>query len=386
MNSKNSTLVVGAGFSGAVIARELAEKGGLSCVVIDSRDHVAGNCHTARGAHGIMEHVYGPHIFNTNFADVVEYLSRWAELVPHVNRVKAVNRHGVFSLPINLHTINQFFGKTFSPSEAEAFVATLGDSSIKEPANFEEQALKLVGRELYEAFLQGYTRKQWGVEPRELPASILRRLPVRFTYNDNYYKTTHQFLPRNGYTQIVERILDHPLITVKLGTAYEPAMAEEFAHTFYSGPIDQFFGWQYGRLAYRTIFFEKYEGVGELLGNAVINYTDEMRPYTREHEHKHFSPWETHERSVVFREFSKATGADDVPYYPMRLPADKSHYESYTEQARSIGGVTFVGRLGTYRYLDMDQVIGEALDTSAAWLAARAAGSALPIFGCERVK
>lgn len=386
MNSRNHILIVGAGFSGAVIARELAEKGGLSCVVIDSRDHVAGNCHTARGAHGIMEHVYGPHIFNTNFVDVVEYLSRWAELVPHVNRVKAVNRRGVFSLPINLHTINQFFGKTFSPAEAEAFVATLGDPSIGEPANFEEQALKFVGRELYEAFLHGYTRKQWGVEPRELPASILRRLPVRFTYNDNYYKTAHQFLPRNGYTEIVERIMDHPLISVKLGTPYDPAMDGEFAHTFYSGPIDQFFGCQYGRLAYRTIFFEKYEGGGELLGNAVINYTDETRPYTREHEHKHFSPWETHERSVVFREFSKATGSEDVPFYPMRLPADKAHYESYTELAGRVRGVTFVGRLGTYRYLDMDQVIGEALDTSAVWLAARAAGSALPVFGCERRK
>ncbi|HEY8902857.1 MAG TPA: UDP-galactopyranose mutase, partial [Chthoniobacterales bacterium] len=334
----------------------------------------------------IMEHVYGPHIFNTNFLDVVEYLSRWAELVPHVNRVKAVNCRGVFSLPINLHTINQFFGKTFSPAEAEAFVAGLGHSSIGEPANFEEQALKFVGRELYEAFLHGYTRKQWGVDPRELPASILQRLPVRFTYNDNYYKTAHQFLPRHGYTQIVEHILDHPRITVKLGTAYEPAMAAEFAHVFYSGPIDQFFGWQHGRLAYRTIFFEKYEGAGELLGNAVINYTDETRPYTREHEHKHFSPWETHERSVVFREFSKATDADDVPFYPMRLPADKAHYESYAGQAREARGVTFVGRLGTYRYLDMDQVIGEALDTSTAWLAARAAGSALPIFGCERRK
>ncbi len=236
MSENDPILIVGAGFTAAVLARELVEKGGLSCVVIDSRDHVAGNCHTARGDHGILEHVYGPHIFNTNFTDIVAYLSRWSEWVPHVNRVKAVNRHGVFSLPINLHTINQFFDKTFSPKEAQAFVASLGDATIGEPANFEEQALKFVGRELYEAFLRGYTIKQWGADPRELPASILRRLPVRFDYNDNYYKTAHQALPRDGYTPIVERLLDHPRIAVKLSTAFESAMADEFAHVFYSGP------------------------------------------------------------------------------------------------------------------------------------------------------
>jgi UDP-galactopyranose mutase len=386
MNSQAPILIVGAGFTGAVLARELVEKGGLSCVVIDSRDHVAGNCHTARGDTGVLEHVYGPHIFNTNFTDVVSYLSHWSEWVPHVNRVKAVNHRGVFSLPINLHTINQFFGKTFSPAEAQAFVATLGDRTIGEPANFEEQALKFVGRELYETFLRGYTIKQWGTDPRELPASILRRLPVRFDYNDNYYKTSYQAMPRDGYTPIVERLLDHPNISVKLGTEFEPPASSEFAHVFYSGAIDAYFGHRFGRLGYRTIFFEKYEGEGNVLGNAVINYTDETHPFTRQHEHKHFSPWETHERSIVFREFSKATETGDIPFYPMRLAADKSLYDQYASLAGDLGNVTFVGRLGTYRYLDMDQVIGEALDTSAAWLTAFKQGSALPVFSIPREK
>ncbi len=379
-------LVVGAGFTGAVIARELAEKGGFSCLVIDARDHVAGNCHTARGDHGILEHVYGPHIFNTNFSDVVAYLTRWSEWIPHVNRVKAANRRGIFSFPINLHTINQFFGKTFSPAEAKAFVSSLGDRNIVEPANFEEQALKLVGRDLYEAFLQGYTIKQWGVDPRELPASILRRLPVRFDYNDNYYKTLHQALPRDGYTPIVERMLDHPHISVRLRTEFVPGMADEFAHVFFSGPIDAYFGHRFGRLGYRTIFFEKFEGTGDLLGNAVINYTDDAEAYTRQHEHKHFSPWENHDRSVVFREFSKATGAEDIPFYPLRLDADKALFDRYASLAAERKNVTFAGRLGTYRYLDMDQVIGEALDTSAAWLAARAEGRPVPLFAVERQK
>lgn len=379
-------LIVGAGFSGAVLARELAEHGGLQCLIIDSRDHLAGNSHTARGSHGVMEHVYGPHIFNTNHADVVGYIHRWGKWHPHVNRVKAVTPRGVFSFPINLHTINQFFGKAFSPSEARGFISSLGETSIVEPTNFEEQALKLVGRELYENFFRGYTTKQWGIDPRALPASILKRLPIRFDYNDNYYNSAWQFLPEAGYTAVVERILDHPLVSVELGRKWDPAMAGSFDHVFFSGAIDEYFGCLRGRLGYRTIFFEKIVGLGDLQGNAVLNYTDEKVPYTRQHEHKYFSPWEKHEKSVVFREFSQATQDGDTPFYPLRLEADRALLAHYVNLAHRTERVTFIGRLGTYRYLDMDQVIGEALDTAAAWLKARRNGTPRPVFSVERTK
>jgi UDP-galactopyranose mutase len=373
-------LVVGAGFSGAVLARELAEQG-HRMLVIDSRAHIAGNCHTARDtATGIMEHVYGPHIFNTSNQAVWEYVNRFGTFQPFVNRVKASTSRGIFSLPVNLHTINQFFGVRLTPREAEALVASKADRSIGEPQNFEEQALKFVGRELYEAFFYGYTRKQWGCEPRELPAAILRRLPVRFSYNDNYYNSTYQGIPEEGYTEVIRRILDHPSIEVKLNYPWDPAMASDFAHVFYTGPLDAFFGHQHGALGYRTVFWEKETHQGDYQGNAVINYTEITEPYTRIHEHKHFAPWESHEKTTVFTEFSKETGADDIPYYPKRLAADKVVLAKYRAEAEATSGVSFLGRLATYRYMDMHHVIGEALDLAKAFLAAQAARSAAPVF------
>ena len=245
--------IVGAGFSGAVLARELAEKLGWSSVVIDSRNHVAGNCHTEREkSTGVMIHKYGPHIFHTSREDVWEYIQKFGEFRPFVNRVKISIDKGIFSLPINLHTINQFFGTRLSPKEAEEFLASIGDDSIDTPANFEEQAMKFLGKDLYEAFFKGYTKKQWGCDPRELPASILKRLPVRFNYDDGYYNSKYQGIPVDGYTSIVENMLDHPLIEVKLGVHWKPEQAIDFDHVFYSGPIDAFFNYQHGKLGYRT--------------------------------------------------------------------------------------------------------------------------------------
>jgi len=382
-----SFLIVGAGFSGAVIARQLAENLDCKVLVIDSRPHIAGNCHTARdGVTGVMTHEYGPHIFNTNHEDVWKYVNRFGAFYPFVNRVKATNSRGVFGLPINLLTINQFFGKVMNPSEAKAFVESLGDRSIGDPQTFEEQALRFVGADLYRAFFYGYTKKQWGCEPSELPASILKRLPIRFNYDDNYYSTKYQGIPENGYTDIIRNILDVPGVEVKLGCTYEDSMADGFDHVFYSGPIDAFFGHSLGRLRYRTVTFDRIDADGDFQGNAVINYTEESVPYTRIHEHKHFAPWENHDRTVAFREFSKATAPGDIPYYPLRLASDLELFGNYSELAKEKQNVSFIGRLGTYRYLDMDQVIGEALDFSLLFIGQTTAHLAPPIFSPQRGK
>ncbi len=360
---KTPIAFAGAGFSGAVIARELAETGRYKVTVFDERPHVAGNCHTSRDEDtGIMIHHYGPHIFHTNREDVWDYVNRFAKFGPYVNRVKAHTSRGVFSLPINLLTINQFFGKKMAPAEARDFMGTVGDDSIREPKSFEDQALRFVGADLYEAFFKGYTKKQWGVDPSELPASILQRLPVRFNYDDNYYNSKFQGIPIEGYTKIVEKILDHDAIEVRLGTRFEPSMKSEYGHVFYAGPMDGYFDYKLGRLQYRSLEFKRFVESGDFQGNAVVNYCEESVPYTRVTEHKHFTPWETHEQSVCFEEYSKLAEPGDTPYYPLRLQKDKELLSKYTELANRELGVTFIGRLGTYRYLDMHVVIGESMD------------------------
>lgn len=370
--------VVGAGFSGAVIARELA-LAGCRVSVFDERPHVAGNCHTERDPDtGVMLHVYGPHIFHTSDEQVWRYVQQFDEFVPFVNRVKSVVAGRVYSLPVNLMTINQFFGKALSPGEAEVFLAGLGDSSIVDPKSFEEQALRFVGRELYEAFFKGYTLKQWGMPPSELPASILKRLPVRFNYDDNYYASTYQGIPRHGYSHIVAGILDHPGITVHLSTSFRREQAADFDHVFYSGPIDAWFDCSEGRLGYRTLDFVAERHDGDYQGGALMNYGDLEVPYTRITEHKHFAPWERHDRTIIYKEYSRECGKDDTPYYPIRLVHDKALLAQYVGMARAEQGVTFVGRLGTYRYLDMHVTIREALDAAARFLACMTDGKSMP--------
>lgn len=373
-------LMVGAGLSGAVIGRMLAEAG-HQVTVVDSRDHIAGNCYTERDSEsGVMVHVYGPHIFHTDDVEVWDYVNRFETFIPYKNRVKTTSQGAVYSLPVNLHTINQFFGKTFRPEQARKFLEEQADTSISDPQTFEEQALRFVGKDLYEAFFKGYTIKQWGCSPAELPASILKRLPVRFNYDDNYFFHQFQGMPENGYTALVERVLDHPGITVQLGVTANRAQAQEYDHVFYSGPIDGWFGYELGRLGYRTLDFERFNHSGDYQGCAVMNFGDVEVPYTRITEHKHFSPWESHEGSVLYKEFSRACGPDDIPYYPIRQVAEKALLAEYVAKAEVEPNVTFVGRLGTYRYLDMDVTIREALDCGRRYLASMDSEEKMPAF------
>lgn len=379
MNSKN-ILIVGAGFSGAVIARQLAEQG-HRIRIIDQRDHIGGNSYDARDLQtDVMVHVYGPHIFHTDNETVWNYVTQHAEMMPYVNRVKATVNGQVFSLPINLHTINQFFAKTCSPDEARALIAEKGDSSIQEPKTFEEQALRFIGKELYEAFFKGYTIKQWGMEPSQLPASILKRLPVRFNYDDNYFNHRFQGMPKLGYTKMIESIANHENITIELQQSFNAEEREKYDHVFYSGPLDAFYSYQYGRLGYRTLDFEKFTWQGDYQGCAVMNYCSLDVPYTRITEHKYFSPWETHEGSVCYKEYSRECGEKDIPYYPIRQMGEMALLDKYLSLAESEKNITFVGRLGTYRYLDMDVTIAEALNTAEKYLSSLDNHEAMPVF------
>jgi UDP-galactopyranose mutase len=373
--------MVGAGLSGAVIGRQLAEAG-HAVTIVDSRSHVGGNCHTERDAEtGVLVHVYGPHIFHTDDAEVWDYVNAYETFLPYKNRVKATTGGAVYSLPVNLHTINQFFGRTMRPDEARAFITEeQADTSIREPRTFEEQAMRFVGKDLYEAFFKGYTMKQWGCHPSELPASILKRLPVRFNYDDNYFFHKYQGMPESGYTAMIERILDHPGITVHLETVFDRAQGSAYDHVFYSGPLDGYFDFELGRLGYRTLDFERFTYEGDYQGCAVMNYGEDSVPYTRITEHKHFAPWEDHVGSVCYREFSRAAEPEDIPYYPIRQVAEKALLKDYVARAEATPGVSFVGRLGTYRYLDMDVTIREALDAGRAFLDLVGKGERVPAF------
>jgi UDP-galactopyranose mutase len=380
--SLKSILIVGAGLSGLVIGRKLAEQG-HRVRIIDSRDHIAGNCYSVRDEEtGVMVHTYGPHIFHTDNEIVWDFINRFTTMMPYVNRVKATVAGQVFSLPINLHTINQFFRRTCSPDEARKLISAKGDNTITDPQTFEQQALRFVGKELYEAFFKGYTIKQWGLSPSQLPASILKRLPIRFNYDDNYFNHKYQGMPRDGYTHLAEAIAEHPNIELQLNTAFDVSERSKYEHVFYSGSLDGFYDYQFGRLGYRTLDFDRFSYRGDYQGCAVMNYCDQRVPYTRITEHKYFSPWEQHEGSICYKEYSRACEPDDTPYYPIRQMGEMALLARYLDLAEREKGLTFVGRLGTYRYLDMDTTIAEALNTADCYLASLAddQDNSMPVF------
>lgn len=379
--NKKGILVVGAGFAGAVVARKLAENTDKNILIIDKRSHLAGNCHTEIDEEtGVMVHKYGAHIFHTSNLEVWNFIQSFGEFMPFINRPKAVTESGIYNLPINLQTINQFFGKKFSPKDAEAFIATKAKSEIQNPKNFEEQALKFMGEELYQTFFYGYTKKHWGCEPSELPASILKRLPLRFSYNDNYYRSIYQGIPVDGYTKIVERMLDHEQIHIKLNEAWDTSMKDEFEHVFFTGALDLFYDYQYGELSYRTLKWEIERGHGDLQGHPGLNYPGLDVEFTRRREHKHYEYWKEHDKSIIFTEYSSEANikSGDELYYPKRLTHDKTRLNDYLDLAEKEESVSFIGRLGTYRYLDMHKVIEESLIISDNWLKAYSQGTEYP--------
>lgn len=364
-NKPNNILIVGSGFSGSILARELANNG-ARVTIYEARAHIGGNCYTEKDQEtGIITHSYGPHIFHTDDEDVWNYLNQYSEFMPYVNRVKTTANGAVYSLPINLHTINQFFNKCLNPEQAKALIQDLGES-IQEPQTFEEQGLKLLGSDLYKTFFEGYTLKQWGVHPSELPASILKRLPVRFNYDDNYFSHKFQGIPKNGYTPIFEKLLDHEDICIQLNHRFRPEDSAAFDHTIYTGPIDQYFQYKHGRLKYRTLTFDKETlDTPDYQGCAVMNYADKSVDFTRITEHKHFAPWNAEsQKTIIYREYSKSCEPGDEPYYPMRMIDDKERLNKYIEDAISEKRTSFIGRLATYRYLDMDVIVKEALQAA----------------------
>ena len=357
--------VVGAGITGSVIANELASNG-FKVDVYDKRVHIGGNCYTEIDEEtNIVIHKYGPHIFHTDNEEVWSYITSFLKMNNYVNRVKCIFQGAVYSLPINLHTINQLFNVTLSPQEAKDFIKDKA-LDLDKIESFEDQALSMLGEDIYRAFFYGYTKKQWGVEPRELPAAILKRLPVRFNYNDNYFNHKYQGIPQGGYTKLFEKLLDHPNIhlTLESEQSYSELSLKGYQKIFWTGPLDEFFSRDLGPLSYRTLVFEKstHLDVEDYQGNAVVNYCDESVPWTRITEHKHFDESRRTNGTVTFKEFSKEWEEGDIEYYPKRLLKDKKLLDAYQDRAKDYDDVVFAGRLGLYKYMDMDVSIKEALE------------------------
>ncbi|MDO1581092.1 UDP-galactopyranose mutase [Rhizobium oryzicola] len=361
-------IIVGAGFFGATIAERAANELGKRVLIIDRRRHIGGNAYSENDAQtGIEVHKYGAHLFHTPNKVVWDYLNRFTAFTDYRHRVFTTYKNQVYSMPINLGTICQFFGKRLTPDEAKALVAEqakeLGD---RQPQNLEEKAISLIGRPLYEAFIRGYTAKQWQTDPRELPESIITRLPVRYNFDNRYFNDAYEGLPVDGYTAIFERMLDNPRIDIQLNTDYFAVKGEIPAGkpVVYTGPIDRYFDYRAGELKWRTIDFqEEVLPVGDFQGTAVMNYADEDIPYTRILEFRHFNPERDYqkEKTVIVREYSRFATRADEPYYPIDTAEDKRTYLAYRELAEKEQDVIFGGRLGTYRYLDMHQAIGAAL-------------------------
>ena len=362
-------LVVGAGFYGSVIARKIAEELEENVLVIDQRMHIGGNAFSEIDPQtGIEVHKYGSHIFHTSNPQVMEFLKPFMSLNGYRHRVLTCYRNQIYSMPINLMTINSFFKKNFSPEEAQSFLRGLIQrEKITNPDNLEDKAVSLIGRQLYDAFIKGYTAKQWQTSPRELPADIITRLPVRYSYSDRYFSDVYEGIPIEGYGRVFKKILKHPLISLQLGVDFMQLKSRIPADTriVYSGPIDRFYNYRMGRLGWRSARFEKecFEK-DDFQGTSVMNYADEEIPHLRIHEFKHFHPERRYSgRTIIFKEYAKSATENDAPYYPVNTENDKKLFKKYERFAEKENKVLFGGRLGKYVYADMHQVIEMALNT-----------------------
>jgi len=366
-------VVVGSGFFGLTVAQQCAEKLGRKVLVVDRRSHIGGNAYSeAEPLTGIEVHRYGAHLFHTSNRRVWDYANEFTTFTSYVHRVYTSHAGEVYPMPINLGTINQFFRSAHRPDEARALIAEQAkELDGREPANFVEKGISLIGRPLYEAFIAHYTAKQWQTSPEELSADIISRLPVRYTYDNRYFNDTYEGLPTDGYTAWLERMADHDRIEVRLDTDFfdtsQPVNKGDVVGNLpvvYTGPVDRYFDYAEGRLGWRTLDFEEEVlDVGDFQGTPVMNYPDEDVPYTRIHEFRHFHPERDYPRdkTVIMREFSRFAEGEDEPYYPVNTAADRERLLRYRDLGRAERGVLFGGRLGTYKYLDMHMAIGAAL-------------------------
>ncbi|MFI0450837.1 UDP-galactopyranose mutase [Actinomadura sp. 6N118] len=360
-------VVVGSGFFGLTVAERCATDLGLRVLVLERRDHLGGNAYSeAEPETGIEIHRYGAHLFHTSNERVWEYVNKFTSFTGYQHRVYSTFKDRVYSMPINLATICEYFGRAFSPDAARALVAEQA-GEITDARNLEEKAISLIGRPLYEAFIRGYTAKQWQTDPKDLPAEIIARLPVRYTFDNRYFNDKYEGLPVDGYTAWLERMADHPNIEVRLNTDFFEVRGDLAGQVpvIYTGPLDRYFDFAEGELGWRTLDFEmEVKPTGDFQGTPVMNYADEDVPYTRIHEFRHFHPerdWYPADKTVIMREYSRSAVRGDEPYYPINTPEDRAKLLAYRELAKGEDSVLFGGRLGTYKYLDMHMAIASAL-------------------------
>lgn len=349
-------MVVGCGLFGSVFSNIVANKG-FKVLIIDKRNHIAGNCYT-ESVEGIEVHKYGPHIFHTNSKEIWDYVNKFTEFKNFILQVKANFDDKLYSLPINLNTFNELWGVT-KPDEAKRMLER-NRVKIDNPKNFEEWILSQLGEDIYRKFYYGYTKKQWGTEPKNISISVAKRLPIRFTYNNNYFNDIYQGIPIGGYTRMIGNMIDHPNIDIKLGEEFKSNWEGLAKNLVYTGGIDSFFDFKFGELEYRSLRFETLIKSGDIQGCAIVNHTEECIPFTRQIEHKHFEMKIT-DKSVITREYPDVWSRDKEAYYPVVNESSSKKYSQYLELSKGINNVFIGGRLGSFKYWDMDQTISSSI-------------------------